>query len=195
MDYKETKKLWKKEWWNTRQYGKSTNSIQHIEQSEYIAKKCVQLGLNINTMCELGIGNGRNINCFSKFYDNIQCYGNDIYPKITDIIKKYNPNILSFTKLYVCDALTFMKNFTREIDCILTHGFLMHIPEDTINDLLQMIFDKSKIFVFFEAYVNNNKPNQKDYRFERDYLNYIPNNFCVYTEQIKDQCLYLGTKK
>lgn len=195
MRYENTKNLWKK-WWSKKPwYGRRTNLPKHLGRSEEIVRIFMDLGLTFSSFCELGIGSGRNIFYFHKCFPDAEYFGVDISPMVESVIRECHSSILEFVKLHIGDVLTFLQNPQFPTECIFTHGLLMHIPQDTIEELMQLIFEWSRIVVFCEAYHESYRKT-KSYRFERDYKEYFPENFeLLFNEPVDHKShLYIGKK-
>lgn len=156
--------------------------------------------------CELGVGNGRNIHFFHEKFPNWHYLGNDICPDIHDIIRAIYPDLLGYAEITIEDTLNYLE-VCNHTDIMFTHGHLMHLPDDVIEEVCSLISSKTDRFILlYEAYPHKPgaivKASYKDYRFERDYENMF-HRFILKDKQIEEHptkagirhCLYLYEKR
>ena len=173
MSYQKTKKIWTNWWGEHASYGKATSSIEHIDKTRNMIKLHSELLGKCSSMCELGIGNGRSLYYFHEAYPDWDFRGNDIFPKIKEVISVCYPKVLDFADIAVQDTLAFLKE-CPEADLFLTFGHLMHIPNDVIGEVCDLIIQKAQKYILvYEAFPHNPRFELPDryngYRFERDY--------------------------
>ena len=204
-NYKKTNKIWINWWKKQPEYAVNTNSDEHIQKSKIIVERYADLLKNCQSFCELGVGTGRNIHFFHERFPKWKYFGNDICPDIHKIIKTLYPNLLDYANIVVDDTLNFL-NKCENFDILFTHGHLMHLPDDVIGKVCNLISQKTNKFILIhEAYPHTEgaqlKAEYKKYRFERDYAQMF-SSFIKKDIQIEEHpskgirhCLYLFEKE
>lgn len=174
-----------------------TNKPRHIEHTQYILKKFAQEIAQCNSICELGCGNGRNLNAFLQEHPHVSLWGNDINPKLFIHIAQLYPDAFNRADLTICDTLDYLKEIPQ-MDMVFTYGHLMHIPDDKIEEVCGLINSKAlKYILLFEARdIKTTPAKQKlynNYRWARYYSEavFFPDFNLVNTEDIGGQTLYI----
>ena len=133
------------------------------------------------TFCELGAGSGRNIWYFHEKYPNWTYSGNDINPDIHNQIATIYPSLLDWADIAITDTLTFLQRGDFSTDITFTHGHLMHLPNDVIDEVCALIAQKTRKYILLhEAYLNGRgielrkRLKYRKYRFDRDYHDRFP---------------------
>lgn len=133
------------------------------------------------TFCELGVGSGRNIYYFHEKYPQWMYTGNDINPNIHDEIKSIYPDLLNWASIEIIDTLSYLKKDNFQTDITFTRGHLMHIPNDVISEVCNLISKKtSRCILLHEVYLSSKglslrkKLKYRKYRFDRDYEEMFP---------------------
>lgn len=188
--YKTTQEFWKGKHSN-KAYSESENNQKNNEISRTLIEKFLPELEGVESILELELGSGRNINIFLNHFPDAQFYGNDISPNIIEYISSYYPNVTENCRITSQDTCSFVKT-CPEVDVVFTHGHLMHIPDDAIEEVCNDIQRVSRKFILIrEAYVNNKGAglirtlNYRKYRFDRDYSEYFP-GFTLSSLEIKD---------
>lgn len=174
-NYTQTSKLWS-EWYQKGTYARSTNTEKHIETSKHLVETYGPQMNGCKTFCELGAGSGRNIWYFHEKHPNWTYRGNDINPDIHNQIAAIYPNLLDWADIAIADTLTFLQRGDFSTDITFTHGHLMHLPNDVIDEICALIAQKTrKCILLHEAYLNGRgiglrkRLKYRKYRFDRDY--------------------------
>jgi len=174
-------KLWSS-WYQTSDYARQTNQQVHVERSKDVVKRFGPLMKDVNSFCELGVGSGRNIHFFREKYPQWLYFSNDINPTIIEQIDSIYPGLADKDNVNVeiIDTLSYLKKLD-EMDVFFTHGHLMHLPHDVINEVCSLIAKKSrKHILIMEAGKSSRKVSwfkrwkYRKYRFERDYSDMFP---------------------
>ncbi len=125
---------------------------------------------------ELGVGSGRNLYNFHEKHKEWIYIGNDINPNTYNEIKSIYPGLLDWASIKIIDTLSYLRKDALQRDVTFTHGHLMHIPNDVIEEVCSLTVQKTKRYILlYEAYLNENgiglikKLKYKTYRSDRDY--------------------------
>lgn len=115
------------------------------------------------TILEVGCGFGRNIKFLTENgISPSKVSGLDISPKMVSLARKYIKN--KKVMLYTSDLNDFKTK--KKFDLVFTHGVLMHIKEDGINDAINYLINLSnKTLVLIEQ----NYPAENNYTFTHKY--------------------------
>ena len=190
-------------------YTQATNQSNHIEMSQYLATNYGSTINSCKTLCELGVGSGRNLFYLHESYPALKYSGNDINPNIHNEIRSIYPDVLEWASIEIVDTLTYLKKLQSPVDIFFTHGHLMHLPDDVIYEVCELISRKANKYILIrEAFLNGrgislrHKKKYKDYRFDRDYENMFP-GFSLEEKSITDHptkkgiryCIYLFKKQ
>lgn len=174
--YDNTKKYWKLRH-KSNNYAKAENIEKNNKISREFIQKYIKKISDIDSLQELGVGSGRNLNIFIKFFPNIKYFGNDISQNLITYVEELYPQVSKLTVLTIKDTLSYLDK-SEPVDLTFTHGHLMHLPNDIIEEVIKKISLKTKKFILIrEAYINNpgvsllRKWRYKKYRFDRDYSN------------------------
>ena len=92
------------------------------------------------------MGSGRNINFFHEKYPEWSYFGNDIASDIKEYIKLNYPEVINYSKIDSLDTLTYLKN-NKKFDLLFTHGHLMHLPDEILAELSDLIAENTKKWV------------------------------------------------
>lgn len=182
-------------YWIKKHKSKNYAFAENIEKNNKISKAFIDKYINqisdVNSFHELGVGSGRNINIFMQYFPNIKYSGNDITENLGNYVKTAYPNVYEKAKLFVKDTQLYL-NDSATVDITFTHGHLMHIPDDAIEDVCMNISLKTKKYILIrEAFINNpgaglfRNLRYKKYRFDRDYTNKFF-GFKLIDKEIKD---------
>jgi hypothetical protein len=183
MSYSKTKKIWKNEWYQDphSNYAQLTNQAKHIETSKNLVDKYGPKMADCSSFCELGVGSGRNLHYFHEKYPQWTYTGNDINPNIHNDIRTIYPDLLNWAKIEVMDTLTYLRQENFHPDIVFTHGHLMHLPNDVIEEVCNLISAKcQKHILLHEAFLNGpeigfiKRWKYRKYRFDRDYEGMFP---------------------
>jgi hypothetical protein len=156
--------------WRTKDYGSRIDSPEYRRQSEVLIKTLASALSDVESFCELGLGNGRNVHYFHKLFPDWEYRANDINPETNSVIAKHYPDVLDYCSIVILDTLSYLKE-CKPADLIFTHGHLMHIPDDAILEVCELMEQKAnKYIALFEALEHLSYAEVKNYRFERDYL-------------------------
>ena len=177
--YNSTKKFWiKKHKSNT--YAAAENVEKNNKISRTFIEKYINDIKDVQSIQELGIGSGRNLNIFFEFFPKIKFFGNDISPNVGEYIKKTFPNLYKILELTIQDTENYLK-ISPKVDLTFTHGHLMHLPNQIIDNVCKNIANKTNKYILIrEAYTNKpgvgflRKMKYRKYRFDRDYLDKFP---------------------
>lgn len=199
LTYNESKKYWEVKH-NSDAYSTiKTNKARHIKKTKYIIGLFKNTIIRCGSICELGCGNGRNLYYLSQQYKNIQYYGNDLDPNLYQHINIAYPELLNKynVKITCEDTLTYLERLLLP-DMIFTYGHLMHIPDEAIGKVCDLISQKARKFILiYEAFIDSRKLSQekkeryKNYRWGRDYNNRFPGFDLIVQEYSQGQGLYL----
>jgi len=182
MNYSTTKKIWTK-WYQgrNRNYTQLTNQAKHIETSKELVNKYGPRMTSCSSFCELGAGSGRNLHYFHEKYPQWTYMGNDINPNIYNEIKSIYPDLLNWAGIEITDTLSYLRQKDFESDIIFTHGHLMHLPGDVIEEICALIAQKCRKYILIkEAFLNGpgigfiKRWRYRRYRFDRDYEGMFP---------------------
>lgn len=177
--YNDTIKFWL-DWWNGlgSQRGKKVGldyatalaSDHLLRNSVKILDEYHTLNVPIESFLELGCGSGRNIHVFHNELPHVEYTGVDIVPTLHFEIRRAFPDVLSFADIVISDALTFLRDTDRSWDLVFTYGFLMHIPDDVIDETIGHIKRVSnKIIMVCEV----EDDRESGYKWFRNYENYF----------------------
>jgi hypothetical protein len=206
--YSKTKELWS-QWYQKGTYTQATNQSKHVETSKRLVDIYGPQMKDSSVFCELGAGSGRNIYYFHDKYPQWTYIGNDINPNIHNEIKSIYPDLLSWAEIQIIDTLTYLRKEDFQTDITFTHGHLMHLPNDVIDEACDLIARKTRRYILlYEAYLNDKgislrkKLKYKKYRFDRDYEGMFP-GFVLKEKLISShktkkwirQCTYFFTKE
>jgi len=153
--------------------------------------------IEFSSFCELGLGTGRNVKAFHDEYPDATYCGNDIFPDIKKFVEEQHPEVLDYTDIYIEDTLQFLKKPPCEMDFVFTHGHLMHIPEDVIQEVMKLIFEQANTVAFCEVF-HKTFEERDGYRFSRNYTKFFPHNFSIVRNELMDDGksqYYIGIKK
>jgi len=177
--YSKTRLFWIKQHRNN--YIEKTESTTNIEMSKFLVNKYGHNLKGCQTFCELGLGSGRNLFYFHKKFPEWSYMGNDINPNTYGDIKNKYPGLLDIASIENIDTLKYLRKPDLNMDITLTHGHLMHLPNDIINEVCDLIAKKTNMYLLlYEAFLNNEgigliqRLRYKRYRFDRDYENMFP---------------------
>jgi len=173
--YSKTKRLWS-QWYQKGTYTQAANQSKHVETSKRLVDVYGPQMKGCRTFCELGAGSGRNIYYFHEKYPQWIYTGNDINPNIHNEIKSIYPDLLNWASIEIIDTLNFLKKDDFQTDITFTHGHLMHLPNDVIDEVCSLIAQKTRRYILLhEAYINGpgisltKRWKYRRYRFDRDY--------------------------
>ncbi len=184
MEYEDAKRFWLNWWRRRRNYGHILDDQKHFKRTQHIIEKCQDLGLQFDSFCELGFGNGRNLDLFKGAYPDVHYCGNDINHKAFKAMEKLHPNV-TLVNLEKCDTLAYLQRLSdKSIDVIYTYGHLMHITQDVIFDTFANMKRVSKKYIIvYEGFRKDGVYfRHKKYRFERDYRLYFNNSDIIHFE-------------
>ena len=177
--YTKTQKKWRKIYRKIN-YAQGSNQPKHIKTSKSLVEKYGSRVKGLKIFCELGVGSGRNIHYFHEKHPELTYIGNDINPNTYEDIKSIYPDVLDYASIEIIDTLKYLKKVSK-IDITFTHGHLMHIPDDTINEVCDLIAQNtSRYILLYEAYLNEKgiglikKLKYSRYWFDRDYEGMFP---------------------
>lgn len=189
--YSQTKKIWS-QWYQKAKYAEFTNQPDNIEMSKHLVDTYGPRMTDCSVFCELGVGSGRNIYYFHEKYPDWKYLGNDISPNIHNEIRSVYPDLLDWADIEINDTLCYLRNPDFETDITFTHGHLMHLPNEVIKEVCQLIAAKTQKYLLLnEAYINGRglslrkKLKYRKYRFDRDYENMFP-GFILRKKHISD---------
>ena len=177
--YERTKRLW-----IVKHKSSSYSSSENIVKNNVISDKFIHRHLDVlqdaESLIELGIGSGRNINIFLKYLPNIKYFGNDISPNVNDYVFANYPNVAEKCEIFVQDTKDFL-NHAPNVDVTFTHGHLMHFPDTVIGEICANICNITNQHILIrEAFTNDRGAGffrnlkYRRYRFDRDYSNLFP---------------------
>jgi hypothetical protein len=205
LQYRRTTRIWVRWWQDRPDYGMATNSAKHVARSRRIVDRYASVFAGCTSLCELGVGTGRNLHYFHERFPDWHYSGNDIAPGIHGTIASVYPELLQYAEILVADSLEYLKS-CDSADILFTHGHLMHLPDAVIDQVFAMMADKADRFILLhEAYPHKPgspvKSSYKRYRFERDYEGMFP-GFLLKDKEIEEDpgkqglrhCLYLFEK-
>lgn len=171
--YEDTQRFWIDKW--ARGYDKTIETDGSRKRSKAFVEIVAPHIEDATSLCELGVGNGRNIHYFHERFSGWAYAANDINPTVHSIIGAYYPDVLDYTSIVIMDTLGYLKQ-CRPADVMLTNGHLMHIPDDIIGEVCGLMEKMAnKHIVIYEAYghYKDDVPRDPRYRFERDYADYF----------------------
>ena len=155
--------------WQYADYGHRTDDQGYRNQSQILVNTISNVVVEVKTFCELGIGNGRNVHFFHEVFPNWEYMANDINPDIHSVIARYYPDVLDYCSVVIRDTLSYLKE-CKQADLIFTHGHLMHMPDDVIYEICDLMQKRTnKYIVTYEAFEHLSYAKYKGYRWERDY--------------------------
>ncbi len=178
--YEKTKKLWQ-----TKHRSDAYASGENIEKNNKLSEAFIRRHLtaiqNADTLLELGIGSGRNINILLKHMPETKYFGNDISPNVIAYIREAYPNVFANCDITVKDTRAYVSQ-SPNVDVVFTHGHLMHLPEDVIGEVCKNISKIANHHILIrEAFTNDvgvgffRNLKYRRYRFDRDYSQMFPN--------------------
>lgn len=168
FSYEQMNQFWLHTWKNA-DYGSRIDTKDYKEQSQIIVNTLAPHLSDVETFCELGLGNGRNVHYFHEKFPDWEYRANDINPDTHKVIAKHYPDVLDYCSVTILDTLTYLKE-CEPADLIFTHGHLMHIPDDVIHEVCDLMEQKANKYIgLFEAYEHLSYAEDMNYRFERDY--------------------------
>lgn len=172
--YKFTKNYWKSKH-KSIDYVKSGVLTKNNKISREFIERYLKKMNNINSLLELGVGSGRNLSIFQEHLPQIKYFGNDITQNLLEYVGSIYPEVLKLTELKVEDTYEYL-NTSKKVDVTFTHGHLMHLPDEIIDNVCKNIANKTNKYILIrEAYINNpgagfiRNIKYKKYRFDRDY--------------------------
>lgn len=184
--YKDTMEFWEN-WWMGKEKGRGTIGKDYatLLAGEHLIRNSIKIldeyhTLNMTRTCksflELGCGSGRNLQIFHNEIPDMEYWGVDIMPKEIFIegISETFPEVLKFSNIVFVDALQFLEGQKeRSFDIIFTYGFLMHMPEDSIETLCSEIRRASNKLIITCEVEENEDLGKPQYKWNRDYRNYF----------------------
>lgn len=199
LTYDKTINYWKTKHTSGSYSAIKTNKDRHVAKTKLIIRRFSNEINQCKSICELGCGNGRNLYYLSQQYSHIKYYGNDIDLNLFQHIKATYPELLNNDNVKITqeDTLAYLEALSP-VDMIFTYGHLMHIPDDIIIEVCNLISQKAKKFILlYEAFIDSIKLSQekkeryKNYRFGRDYNDMFPGFDLIVQEFKQRQGLYL----
>lgn len=138
-----------------------------------------------NSILEIGCGFGRNIKfLIENGVKSSSIVGIDISPNMVRFAKQYVDN--SRVKLFVSNLRNFKTN--KKFDLVFTHGVLMHVQKDQIEEAINKLIDLSKKDVVL---VEQNYKANNNYTFIHDFKKLLKGENLVIIEYRKDKKLGL----
>ena len=195
--YNETIDYWKTKHTSGSYSAIKTNKDRHVAKTKLIIRRFSNEISQCKSICELGCGNGRNLYYLNQQYSHIKYYGNDIDPNLFQHIEAAYPELLDSYNVKITqeDTLAYLERLLLP-DMIFTYGHLIHIPDEIIIEICNLISQKaSKFILLYEAFLESEnlcqekRERYKNYRFGRDYNNMFP-GFRLIIQESK-QKLYL----
>lgn len=170
ISYKEACDFWLGIWKD--EYGRRMSTAGYKRASRHIVDALAPYLTEVNSFCELGMGNGRNIHYFHDKFPSWEFRGNDINPDIYLEMAQHFPKVIDYVSAIVLDTLEYLHE-CKQVDLIFTFGHLMHIPDDSIEEVCKLMLSKAdKYIAIYEAFSHQQgAPRQRleGFRFERDY--------------------------
>ena len=180
--YDKTKQLWNDIHENSRYSYNNAINERHNDLTNSLIERYSKYIEECDSLCELGMGSGRNIHLFHEKYPDMKYQGNDINRNIYNTINQLFPDLPSYTRIKIQDTLTFVTRMPK-VDIIYTYCHLMHLPNDIIQEVCDEMCKKANMYmILYEAYpplkpLSSSKQHKYDkYRFSRDYENLISND-------------------
>lgn len=177
--YERTKKLWQTKH-RSDAYAFGENSDKNNKLSEAFIRRHLTAIQNADSLLELGMGSGRNINILLQHMPKTKYFGNDISPNVITYIREAYPNVFANCEITVKDTRSYVSH-SPNVDVVFTHGHLMHLPENIIREVCANISKIANHHILIrEAFTNDvgvgffRSMKYKRYRFDRDYSDMFP---------------------
>lgn len=170
ISYKEGCDFWLDIWKDD--YGRRMSTTGYKRTSQRVVNTLAPYLTEVESFCELGMGNGRNIHYFHEQFSNWGFRGNDINPDTYSEMALYFPKVIDYVSVIILDTLEYLRE-CKQVDLIFTFGHLMHIPDDSIKEVCELMSNKAdKYIATYEAFGHQqwvSRPRLEGFRFERDY--------------------------
>jgi len=175
-NYQDTKGFWRLFWATCPEYADELDRGPRVPETKRMICIHAPFFEDVNSFCELGLGNGRNVHYFHKIFPEWIYRGNDINPNVHKAILSRYPDVLDYSDIEIADTLEYLKT-SRPVDMILTCAHLMHIPDSVIEDVCALMAEKARKFILVSE-AHSSPPEtvwrMGPYRLERDYRNAFP---------------------
>lgn len=130
-------KLAKRYWLKTN--SEYLNTPEQIEDAKNFIQKYASKIRWTNSICELGVGDGKHLYYFLEKYPNKKYCGNDFNPNISNIIKQSYPDIIDKCVIMCESTEKYLGKYLRYIDALFTYNHLMYIPDEDIDKICSNI--------------------------------------------------------
>jgi len=170
--HEEAKAFWLNIWRVRPEYKDELNSNAYVTRTKAIIEILGSKIQNTETFCELGVGPGRNIFYFHEAYPEWKYIGNDINPDTHSVIEESYPGMLDYADITIADTLDYLKQIDP-VDTLFTHGHLMHISDETIDEICELMAQKARKYIVMHEALGHMEQHaeclHKNFRFERKY--------------------------
>lgn len=161
------------DYWRTRlraDYHDHLWSPEQVAKSELIVSAFERYCADTATLHELGVGGARNIEFLLARYPQIRYSGNDL--SRVDCVRFMKPPVQEALRFVEQDTLGFLRGAVaagERVDTVLVADHLIHIPPDSIDEILSLIGDYVTKYVLFHEGVRRRPERTDDFWWAHDY--------------------------
>jgi SAM-dependent methyltransferase len=163
----------KKRYWRDRLragYFANTNTPVQIAKSEQIVRLVTARCEGLESLHEIGVGGGRNIQHLLRALPDVRYSGNDLDRAAIEPFMA--PEVKERLELVEQDTLRFLRDRAdagHQFDAVLTADHLIHIPPDTIRDVLEQLQRCARRWIVLHEGVRRSPSRTDDFWWAHDF--------------------------
>ncbi|MGH2693397.1 MAG: hypothetical protein ACRDJJ_01150 [Actinomycetota bacterium] len=151
-------------------YLAGTYAPAQLQKSRELAAMFSQHCRDASTLHELGVGAGRNILYLYRERPDVGYSGNDLDRRAC--FAAMHPEVRQFLQFTERDTLTLLRERVEQgqsVDCVLVADHLIHIPPDSIDEVLALMTRFARRYILFHEGVTRRPDRTDDFWFAHQF--------------------------